>query len=73
MKLNLKREFERGLIDKTAFDYSVSELEHFHFAREGEPVAPRTIPGAATPLPYQEQTQETFDANTFGAPSRGFD
>ncbi|HEY2735256.1 MAG TPA: biosynthetic peptidoglycan transglycosylase, partial [Polyangiales bacterium] len=73
MKLNLKREFERGLIDKDAFDYSLGELEHFHFAREGEAAAPRTIPGAATPLPYQEQTQETFDANTFGAPGRGFD
>jgi hypothetical protein len=75
MRLNLKRMFERGAIDQQAFDYSQTELEHFHFGRENEVPVERTIPGAAAPLPYQAAaTQETFDANTFGSPrAAGFD
>jgi hypothetical protein len=73
MRLNLKRMAERGAIDKAAYDYALSELEHFHFAREGEVAPERVIPGAASPLPFQTSQLETFDTNTFGAPAGGFD
>jgi hypothetical protein len=73
MRKMLQRMGERGAYDKAAVDYGIQELEHFHFAREGEAAAPRTIAGAAAPLPYEEAKQESFDVTTFGARPPGFD
>jgi membrane peptidoglycan carboxypeptidase len=70
MRSFLKRLYERGAYDQEAYDYGLSELEHFKFARGNQPPEPRVIPGGTAPLPYQTQNQkDTFDANTFGAAS----
>jgi len=73
MRKMLQRMNERGAYDKAALDYGLQELEHFHFARDGEPAPPRSIPGATSPLPYEEAKQESFDVNTFGARPSGFE
>jgi hypothetical protein len=72
MRKMLQRLAERGNYDKAAFDYGMQELEHFHFARDGAPALPRSIPGVTSPLPYEEERIESFDVNTFGRPT-GFD
>jgi hypothetical protein len=73
MRKMLQRLNERGAYDKAAADYGIQELEHFRFARDGQPALPRTIPGATMPLPYEIQKLESFDVNTFDARPSGFE
>jgi membrane peptidoglycan carboxypeptidase len=52
MRSQMKRMGERGAYDAKAVEYGMAEIEHFKFARDGAPAAPRIIPGATAPLPY---------------------
>lgn len=70
----LMRLSERGVYDKEATDYGLSELERFKFVKEGQAVEPRVIPGSASLLPYQIDVQaaDTYDTRTFGSAPRAF-
>lgn len=74
MRKMLQRLNERGNYDKEATDYGLQELEHFKFARGGQPPAPRTITGSTTPLPYElSARQDAYEGTTFTGTQRGFD
>ncbi|MEY4578334.1 MAG: hypothetical protein RL701_3037 [Pseudomonadota bacterium] len=82
MRSFMRRLGERGAFDKEATDFGLQELEHFRFTREGQAAPPRTVPGSAAPLPYQQALRDqafdntTTNANTahaFGSAPRSLD
>jgi hypothetical protein len=54
MRSMMKRMGERGAYDAKAVEYGLAEIDHFKFAKDGAPAAPRVIPGTTAPLPYME-------------------
>jgi membrane peptidoglycan carboxypeptidase len=49
----LRRLLERGSCDQATLAYGLSEVEHFHFVKEGQAPIPRVLEGRCAPLPYQ--------------------
>ncbi|HKU44771.1 MAG TPA: transglycosylase domain-containing protein [Polyangiales bacterium] len=63
MRSMMKRMGERGAYDAKAVEYGMQEIDHFKFARDGAPAAPRVIPGSTAVLPYMQVVDTGADVD----------